>query len=134
MIRTDIQVGDDTLPFFSVSLWQKQMAAMFVAGDVILLQNVKIAKFGNIVDAKTVQFSSLIRLIHPYESLVSKGVDELAEECRAGITMTQKLRKVIKWVQRTGPALYHIRSHGFEIVIKNNLHCLRESSQGTGKC
>lgn len=39
VIRTDIQVGDDTLPFFSVSLWQKQLAAKAVAGDVILLQS-----------------------------------------------------------------------------------------------
>jgi hypothetical protein len=39
VIRTDIQVGDDTLPFFSVSLWKKQMGTMVVAGDILLLQS-----------------------------------------------------------------------------------------------
>ena len=39
VIRTDIQVGDDTRPFFSVSLWQKQMGLMAISGNVILLQS-----------------------------------------------------------------------------------------------
>jgi len=39
VIRTDIQVGDDTLPFFSVSLWKKQMGTMVIAGDILLLQS-----------------------------------------------------------------------------------------------
>lgn len=38
-IRTDIQVGDDTRSFFSVSLWQKQMGQMAISGNVILLQS-----------------------------------------------------------------------------------------------
>ncbi|KAJ4824809.1 hypothetical protein Tsubulata_022149 [Turnera subulata] len=115
LIRTDIQVGDDTLPFFSISLWKKQMGTAFVAGDVILLQNVKITKFGQVIDARTVQFSSVIRLIHPYESIISRGVDELIEKCHVGMTSAQKLRKVIKWLQRTGPAaIYNVRSNTFQ--------------------
>lgn len=39
VIRTDIKVADDTLSFFSVSLWQKKMAAAAVPGDVVLLQS-----------------------------------------------------------------------------------------------
>lgn len=39
VIRTDIQVGDDTLPFFSVSLWKKQMGTLVDAGDILLLQS-----------------------------------------------------------------------------------------------
>lgn len=73
VIRTDIQVGDDTLPFFSVSLWKKQMGTMVVAGDILLLQNVKITKFGHAVEARTVEWSSLVSLVHPYGSLLSKG-------------------------------------------------------------
>lgn len=38
-IRTDIHVGDDTKPFFSVSLWQKQMGLMELSGNIILLQS-----------------------------------------------------------------------------------------------
>ncbi|XP_020536923.1 uncharacterized protein LOC105638906 isoform X2 [Jatropha curcas] len=114
VIRTDIQVGDDTLPFFSVSLWQKQMATTAVAGDVVLLQNVKITKFGCVVEARTVQFSSLLCLIHPYQLLLSKGVDDIIGQCRAGKTTMEKLVKVIKWVQRAGSALDSIGSNGIE--------------------
>ncbi|XP_044510500.1 uncharacterized protein LOC123229012 isoform X2 [Mangifera indica] len=100
-IRTDIQVGDDTRPFFSVCLWQKQMGSMAIAGDVILLENVKIIKFGGVVEARTDQYSSLQCLIHPYESLLSKGVDDLILDCQVGKTTKEKLSKVIEWVQRT---------------------------------
>ncbi|XP_007018999.2 PREDICTED: uncharacterized protein LOC18592295 isoform X2 [Theobroma cacao] len=102
IIRTDIQVGDDTRPFFSVTLWKKEMRSMVVAGDVVLLQNVKITKFRDIFQARTVDWSSLHRLVHPYNSLVSKGSVELVAECRVGIAAKEKLRKVIEWVQRTG--------------------------------
>ncbi|CAN4085301.1 unnamed protein product [Withania somnifera] len=40
VIRTDIQVGDDTRPFFPLIIWNKQLAATLLAGDIILLQNV----------------------------------------------------------------------------------------------
>lgn len=73
VIRTDIQVGDDTRPFFHVSIWQKQMGSMAVAGDIILLQNVKITRFGDFVEARTIHCSSLQCLVHPCESLGSKG-------------------------------------------------------------
>lgn len=36
--------------------------------------DVKIVKFGDIVEARTVQWSSLLCLIHPYASLISKGI------------------------------------------------------------
>ncbi|KAH7567895.1 hypothetical protein ACOSP7_009870 [Xanthoceras sorbifolium] len=103
-VRTDIHVGDDTRPFFCVSLWQKQMGLTAIAGDVILLQNVKLIKFGDVVEAKTVQYSSLQCLIHPYESLMSKGIDELLVGCQVGKTTKEKLSKVIEWVQRSKSA------------------------------
>lgn len=39
VIRTDIKVADDTRSFFSVSLWQRKMAAAAIPGDVVLLQS-----------------------------------------------------------------------------------------------
>lgn len=39
VIRTDIQVGDDTRSRFTVFLWQKPMGSMAMSGDVILLQS-----------------------------------------------------------------------------------------------
>ncbi|XP_015165580.1 uncharacterized protein [Solanum tuberosum] len=39
VIRTDIQVADDTRPFFPVTIWNKQLASTLVAGDIVLLQS-----------------------------------------------------------------------------------------------
>ncbi|KAF5181848.1 Dis3-like exonuclease [Thalictrum thalictroides] len=111
LLRTDVQVGDDTRPFFSISIWKREMGSIIVSGDVILLQNVKIVKFGEIVEASTVHFSSLIPLVHPYELLVSKGVKELIACCRAGETTKEKLKKVIKWAQKTKAAFHRVQGH-----------------------
>ncbi|XVF64603.1 hypothetical protein PTKIN_Ptkin09bG0181900 [Pterospermum kingtungense] len=107
IMRTDIQVGDDTLPFFSVSLWKKEIRSTVVPGDVVLLQNVKITKYRDVFEATTVDWSSLNPIVHPYGSLVSKGAAELVAECRVGIAAKEKLKKVIEWVQRTGYTAIH---------------------------
>ncbi|GAB4844880.1 hypothetical protein Ancab_038272 [Ancistrocladus abbreviatus] len=105
VIRTDIHVGDDTRPFFSVSLWDKKMGSSVSAGDIILLQNVRVTRFVDAIEARTVQYSSILSLVHPYESLFYKGVDDLVESCRVGVTVRGKLRKVIEWVHQSRPSL-----------------------------
>lgn len=40
VVRKDIQVGDDTRPFFSISISQKHLCSTVVAGDVVLLQSI----------------------------------------------------------------------------------------------
>ncbi|KAK7275427.1 hypothetical protein RIF29_16543 [Crotalaria pallida] len=123
VMRTDIQVGDETTPYFGVSLWQKDMGSKVAAGDVLLLQNFKIAKYGDIVEARTVQWSSLLCLIHPYQSLISKGVEELMTGCsHVGITTKDKLRRVIKWVQQSRSSICNIKLQSdqqIEYVPKN---------------
>ncbi|CAM8936280.1 unnamed protein product [Rhodiola kirilowii] len=105
VIRTDVQVGDDTRPFFSVTLWGKNMASLIAAGDIILLQNVIIAKYGSSVEAKTVQQSSVMRLVHSFESIILKGVDDIVKDSRVEITAKEKLSRVIEWVQKIKPAV-----------------------------
>ncbi|CAJ1971849.1 unnamed protein product [Sphenostylis stenocarpa] len=109
IIRTDIEVGDDTMPYFVVSLWQKQMRSMVAAGDLVLLQNFKIAKYGDAVEARTVQWSSLICLVHPHQLLLSKAVEELVTGCRIAATTKDKLRRVIKWVQQSRSTVCNIK-------------------------
>ncbi|KAM7507707.1 hypothetical protein LguiA_018160 [Lonicera macranthoides] len=116
VIRTDIQVGDDSRPFFSVSIWQKQMGSTIVAGNIILLQNVMVTRFGDVVEARTVQRSSLQCLVHPYESIFSKGAESLIEDCRVGITTKQKLQKVVEWVQRAGPTLHNVELQSYQVL------------------
>ncbi|GAB2271543.1 hypothetical protein Dimus_006376 [Dionaea muscipula] len=113
VIRMDLQVGDDTRPFFWVSLWGKRMASLVSAGDIILLQNVKITTFANVIEAKTVQFSSILPLVHPFESLFSKGMDHLLGSCRVGKTVKDKLKKVIEWVLKSG-FVQHVGLNGHQ--------------------
>ncbi|KAL5078679.1 hypothetical protein RYX36_007100 [Vicia faba] len=102
LTRLDIQVGDDTAPYFGVSLWQSQMGSMVSAGDVVLLQNFMITKFGGVLEAKTVLWSSLFCLLHPFHSLFSKDVEEMIAGCRIGTAATkEKLSRVIKWVRQS---------------------------------
>ncbi|CAN1351957.1 hypothetical protein LINPERPRIM_LOCUS42641 [Linum perenne] len=93
VVRTDIQVGDESRPFFVVSLWQKKMGDLAAAGDVVLLQNVKIARFGQVVEARSEQCSSLVRLVQSYQNLISKGVEELTEESGVVKLAKKKLAK-----------------------------------------
>ncbi|KAI4320521.1 hypothetical protein MLD38_033992 [Melastoma candidum] len=101
VIRMDFRVGDDTRPQFFVSIWQKHLMSSAAPGDVILLQNVKIVKFGHGVEARTVHCSSIVRLVHPHE-LLSGEVDELLQKCKVGIAAKDKLKKVIGWVKTNG--------------------------------
>ncbi|KAM6543726.1 hypothetical protein CsatB_008173 [Cannabis sativa] len=93
VIRRDIQVGDDSRPYFPISIWQKQMASMVVPGDIVLLQNVKLTKYGDVVEGRMIHCSTLLPLIHHHNSLASKGMDELVEACRIGTTTKEKLTK-----------------------------------------
>ncbi|KAL3513599.1 hypothetical protein ACH5RR_026316 [Cinchona calisaya] len=111
LIRMDVQVGDDTRRYFPVSIWQKQFSSKIVAGDIILLQNVKVARFRDVVEARTQQCSSVQSLVHSKELLVSKGIDEIMKDCRIGITAKNKLHKVIDWVQRAGLASCDVESN-----------------------
>ncbi|XP_030505115.1 uncharacterized protein LOC115720088 isoform X2 [Cannabis sativa] len=112
VIRRDIQVGDDSRPYFPISIWQKQMASMVVPGDIVLLQNVKLTKYGDVVEGRMIHCSTLLPLIHHHNSLASKGMDELVEACRIGTTTKEKLTKVIKWLQRTGFTFCSIQPQG----------------------
>ncbi|PIA31146.1 hypothetical protein AQUCO_05200030v1 [Aquilegia coerulea] len=114
------------------------MGSIIVSGDVILLQNVKIVKFGDVVEARTVHFSSIIPLVHPYELLVSKGVEELISCCRAGETTKEKLKKVIKWVQKTKSARHCVQGHTYQkrqvmtnwkVPEERNIHCCSTISE-----
>ncbi|KAF5809488.1 putative nucleic acid-binding protein [Helianthus annuus] len=115
VIRTDVQVGDDTRPYFGVSIWNnKHMESVLKAGNVVLLQNVKVTRFGDAVEARTVQQSSIKCLIDSYESIRSEGVNNLMKVQHIGIASKEKLKKVITWVLRVEPILFKRISHNFK--------------------
>ncbi|KAK1405017.1 Nucleic acid-binding [Heracleum sosnowskyi] len=114
VVRTDIQVGDDTRRFFSISIWQKKMGSEIVAGSVGLLQNVKVTRFGDFVEAITVQCSSFRCLIGSNKFLFSEGADTLIEELRVSIATKEKLRKVVEWVRRSEPTISNLGSTSYK--------------------
>lgn len=65
-------------------------------------------RFGDVVEARTIQHSSIQCLVHKHDSLFSKGADNLIEDCRVGITTKGKLKRVVSWVQRAGPTLPYV--------------------------
>lgn len=105
LLKGMLQVGDNTQPYFHVSLWQKHMCSNVSAGDVILLQNVKVTRFRNVAMATTIQHSSLSILVQLHELLSADGIDETIEKARIGLPMKEKLRLVIVWANHTQSTL-----------------------------
>nr|GMD74547.1 uncharacterized protein LOC109177450 isoform X1 [Ipomoea batatas] len=101
VIRTDVLVGDDKRTYFPVSIWHKQIASQIVSGTVVLLQNVKITRFGERVEAKTLHCSSILCLVQTYESILSKDVDDVAGGCQVSTSAKNKLQRVIRWLQKS---------------------------------
>ncbi|XP_076891216.1 uncharacterized protein LOC143542534 [Bidens hawaiensis] len=129
VIRTDIQVGDDTRPYFPVSIWGKHSESALNAGNVILLQNVKVTQFGDAVEARTVHQSSIKCLIDSYESICSEGVDNLMKVQNIGVASKEKLKKVIEWVLHVEPILFKRPSHDFKRNQKSANWKLPEETQ-----
>ncbi|WOK93998.1 hypothetical protein Cni_G02699 [Canna indica] len=67
ILKTKILASDDTRTNFSVSIWPKHMGSVIAAGDVLLLQNVKIIKFRDSLEATTVQVSLLHTVVRSCE-------------------------------------------------------------------
>ncbi|KAK1436417.1 hypothetical protein QVD17_02197 [Tagetes erecta] len=111
VIRTDIQVGDETRPYFPVSIWGKHIVSMLNAGNIVLLNNVKVTQFGDAVEARTVLQSSIKCLVGSYELIHSEGANDLMKAHHLGIASKEKLKKVIAWVRRVEPILVKRVSH-----------------------
>ncbi|XP_072971421.1 uncharacterized protein [Typha angustifolia] len=115
LLKTMIQVGDDTRSNFSVSVWSRHIGSMMVNGDVILLQNVKIVKFRDVLEATTGQISSLRVLIQSSKLMASEGGYEFEGHNKFGETTRAKLRRVIDWWLHNKSALQHVQ----QIKLKN---------------
>lgn len=46
---------------------------MYLFGSGFLVSDVKITKYGHVLEGRAIYCSSLLPLVHPYQSLVSKG-------------------------------------------------------------
>ncbi|CAA0827889.1 Unknown protein [Striga hermonthica] len=100
VVRMDVLVGDETRSYFPVTIWQKQMGAQVSAGHVYLLQNLKMTRFGDTVEARAIHCSSLQCLLRPNDFTAPNGLDKVIEQFRVGITTKDKLQRVVGWMQR----------------------------------
>jgi len=67
--KTIVEVGDDTRSSFSVSLWSSKHNSTIIAGDVLLLQNIKIVQFRNGLEGRASQMSSVQVLLNSKDLL-----------------------------------------------------------------
>ena len=48
-------------------------------------------------------------------TFVILGVDDLIRDFQFGISMKEKLRRVIEWVQQAGSSLHDMHLHGYQV-------------------
>lgn len=118
--RTIAEVGDDTRSSFSVSLWSSKHNSTIIAGDVLLLQNIKIVQFRNGLEGRASQMSSVLVLLNSKDLLDTEpeGIRELISSCKVGNATKSKLRKVAEWTIHTKCALGESH-HQMQAVSKN---------------
>ncbi|ONM17049.1 hypothetical protein ZEAMMB73_Zm00001d003495 [Zea mays] len=118
--RTIAEVGDDTRSSFSVSLWSSKHNSTIIAGDVLLLQNIKIVQFRNGLEGRASQMSSVQVLLNSKDLLDTEpeGICELISSCKVGNATKSKLRKVAEWIIHTKCALGESH-HQMQVVSKN---------------
>ncbi|KAI3733108.1 hypothetical protein L1987_64326 [Smallanthus sonchifolius] len=74
----------------------------------------KVTQFGDAVEGRTVQQSSIKCLVDSYESIHSEGANNVMKAHHIGIASKEKLKKVIAWVLRVEPILYKCVLHNFK--------------------
>uniref|UniRef100_A0A0E0KR98 OB domain-containing protein n=1 Tax=Oryza punctata TaxID=4537 RepID=A0A0E0KR98_ORYPU len=94
--KTMLEVGDDTRSRFCVSLWPKHGSSV-LAGDVLLLQNIKIVEFRNGLEGRASQISAVQVLLNSKDLVKQSGIDELMINCKVGDNTKSKLRRVVEW-------------------------------------
>ncbi|XP_037485815.1 uncharacterized protein LOC119364444 [Triticum dicoccoides] len=99
--RIILEVGDDTRSSFSVSLWSNNTSSTIVAGDVLLLQNIKIVEFRNGLEGRASQMSAVQILMNSKDLVQPEGIDEFIINCKVGNATRSKLRRVSEWIVHT---------------------------------
>ncbi|KAJ1271256.1 hypothetical protein BS78_06G115300 [Paspalum vaginatum] len=115
-----VEVGDDTRSSFCVSLWSSKHTSTIVAGDVLLLQNIKIVEFRNGLEGRASQISAVQILLNSKGLLNAEpeGIGDLISSCKVGDTTKSKLRRVADWTLRSKCATGE-NHHQLQVVSKN---------------
>uniref|UniRef100_K3Y7V9 Uncharacterized protein n=1 Tax=Setaria italica TaxID=4555 RepID=K3Y7V9_SETIT len=93
--KTIVEVGDDSRSSFCVSMWSSKQSSDIIAGDVLLMQNIKIVEFRNGLEGRASQISAVQVLLNS-KDLMNPEVGDVPKA---------KLRRVTEWTLRTKCAL-----------------------------
>ncbi|CAM0904409.1 unnamed protein product [Alopecurus aequalis] len=122
--RIILEVGDDTRSSFSVSLWSNNTSSAIVAGDVLLLQNIKIVKFRNGLEGRASQISAVQILLNSNDLVQLEGIDVLLSNYKVGNATRSKLRRVSEWILHNKRAhtenLHQVMSKNWKERTENN--------------
>ncbi|KAF8703290.1 hypothetical protein HU200_032082 [Digitaria exilis] len=103
--KTIVEVGDDTRSSFCASLWSSKHNSCIVAGDVLLMQNIKIVEFRNGLEGRASQISAVQVLLNSKDLMNTEALGELVASCKVGDATKSKLRRVAEWTLCTKRAL-----------------------------
>ncbi|PUZ47407.1 hypothetical protein GQ55_7G162300 [Panicum hallii var. hallii] len=103
--RTIVEVGDDSRSSFCVSVWSSKQSSGIIAGDVLLMQNIKIVEFRSGLEGRASQISAVQVLFNSEDLTNPEGIVELITSCKVGDATKSKLRRVAEWTLRTKRAL-----------------------------
>uniref|UniRef100_J3LYE4 Uncharacterized protein n=1 Tax=Oryza brachyantha TaxID=4533 RepID=J3LYE4_ORYBR len=115
--KTMLEVGDETRSSFCVSLWPKHSSGI-LAGDVLLLQNIKIVEFRNGLEGRASQISAVQVLLNCNDLVKQKGIDDLIVNCKVGDNTRSKLRRVVEWIWMQ-PNKFNHAENSHKVTLKN---------------
>jgi len=116
--KTIVEVGDDSRSSFCVSLWSSKQSSGIIAGDILLMQNIKIVEFRNGLEGRASQISAVQVLFNSKDLTNPEGIGELITSCKVGDATKSKLRRVAEWTLHTKRALGESRQQ-LQVISKN---------------
>jgi len=72
--KTIVEVGDDSRSSFCVSLWSSKQSSGIIAGDILLMQNIKIVEFRNGLEGRASQISAVQVLFNSKDLTNPEGI------------------------------------------------------------
>ncbi|CAO2035260.1 unnamed protein product [Urochloa humidicola] len=126
--KTIVEVGDDSRSSFCVSLWSSKQSSDIIAGDVLLMQNIKIVEFRSGLEGRASQISAVQVLLNSKELMNPQG--ELIASSKVGDATKSKLRRVMDWSLSTKCALGESHQQ-LQVTSKNWKEAKEKESTGS---
>eukprot|EP00897_Mesotaenium_endlicherianum_P006532 jgi/Mesen1/5907/ME000030S05173 len=131
--RAALKVGDETRSYVDVCLWGRLSRVDLAVGDVLFLANMAIKTFRGRVEACTHRNSDVALLARCRHLLGPDGIQDvegLADSCRAGPRVRQRLLAVLQWAASTQIVLLRLAEAAGECEPPPVSHVTRAANAG----